>query len=73
MMTDFLCMNLFCFLATFTKKGITDQILALFFPDVPQEKVIKVIPDDLLSPSSEVGPSNITSKQPDTDNSRPIQ
>lgn len=41
--------------------------------DVPQEKVIKVIPDDLLSPSSEVGPSNITSKQPNTDTSRPIE
>ena len=49
------------------------QSLLYFFPDVPQEKVIKVIPDDLLSPSSEVGPSNITSKQPNTDTSRPIE
>lgn len=41
--------------------------------DVPQEKVIKVIPDDLLSPSSKVGPSNVTSKQPITDTSSPIE
>ena len=72
-MTDFFVCE-FVFLATFTKKGITQiESLLYFFPDVPQEKVIKVIPDDLLSPSSEVGPSNITSKQPNTDTSRPIE
>lgn len=40
--------------------------------DDAQEKVIKVVPNDLLSPSSEVAPQNSNVEQ-QTDDSRPIQ
>lgn len=42
------------------------------FLDDAQEKVIKVVPDDLLSPSTEVAPQNRNVEQ-QTDDSRPIQ
>ena len=71
-MTVFLCVNL-VFFCHFCKQWNNWLNRCFIFADVPQEKVIKVIPDDLLSPSSEVGPSNITSKHPNTDTSRPIE
>lgn len=40
--------------------------------DGPQEKVIKVVPDDLLSPSSEVAPLN-RNNEPDSNMPRPIE
>ena len=43
-------------------------------PDTPQEKVIKVVPDDLLSPSTEVAPLFNRNTEPDAaDSSRAIQ
>ena len=44
----------------------------IFVPDDAQEKVIKVVPEDLLSPSSEVAPQNSNVEQ-ETNESRTIQ
>lgn len=47
-------------------------MLLIFVLDDAQERVIKVVPDDLLSPSSEVAPQNRNVEQ-QTEESRPIQ
>ena len=55
------------------KRRYSWLLICISGTDDAQDKVIKVVPDDLLSPSSEVAPQDKNAEQTQSDGSRSIE